>query len=326
MLKNFYLEYLEILDRRIKLPEESSRRLWSQQLGHRGHDEFEQMLSEHCPENWEILHDLNFNHAVGKTQIDSLLISPHAIYHFEVKNLVSPAEYRDGEWYNVGSGAVYRNYFTQMNRQQELLGQVLKSLQIKVPIVSKLILINENDTVLFKEDMQEYYLKRWQIKQYLQEIKRQSVAGQSRHAINPAQVARALVGATIPEFAKDTYPEAVLVNDVRKGVICEHCNANMNAGRHRYHMVCERCGKVEAKGRAVMRTICEVGVMNYEEELTIGMVKEFIAEPALENVIKRKLAKHFTVSGKGRGATYVNPKASLEKAFPHLKFRYDRLD
>ncbi|XJS10979.1 nuclease-related domain-containing protein [Aerococcaceae bacterium WGS1372] len=323
MEKPFYLEYLEILERRINLPEESKRRLWAQRVGYEGHRAFDELLVEYCPKDWEILHNLNFNHPVGKTQIDTLLINSQAIYHFEVKNLVQPAEYRDGEWYNQATGRRFRNYFTQMNRQRELLGHILESLDIRAPIISRLVLINDQDTVTFTEDMQEHYLKRWQIKQFLENIRQLGTMTSKRKLINPAEAARRIVELTIEEFERDQYPEANLIHEARKGMLCVNCKTNLVGSQSRYLVKCARCGKVESREAAVMRTICEVGVINYEKDLTARMVNDLIGEPSMARYIRRKLADYFEVKGRGRGTSYNNPKASLKKAFPHLKFRYD---
>lgn len=324
MEKPFYLEYLESLDRRVKLPEESDRRLWAQRTGYEGHKAFSDLLTEHCPDDWVVLHDLSFNHPVGKTQIDSLLVNSQCIYHFEVKNLVRPVEYRDGEWYSTSTGSRYRNYFTQMKRQAELLGKLLEDLQIKVPIVSKLVLINEQDTVTFMEDMQDHYLKRWQIKGFLEEINRQAVLKANQPLINPIEEARRILDKTIEDFEREQYPEANLVKYARKGILCANCHANVSGNHTRYYIHCGACGKVESREAAVVRTICEVGIMNYEERITARMVIDLIDDPSIERLIRRKLADHFEISGKYRGASYHNPRASLKKAFPHLKFRYDK--
>ena len=100
MDKPFYLEFLETLSARYQLPDPSRTKLWAMQTGLKGQKDFEAVVQEVLPHGWRILHDLNFDHSIGKIQIDALLVSPHGIYHFEVKNLVAECEYRDGEFYN----------------------------------------------------------------------------------------------------------------------------------------------------------------------------------------------------------------------------------
>ncbi|XJS10842.1 nuclease-related domain-containing protein [Aerococcaceae bacterium WGS1372] len=82
-------------------------------------------MQEVFPRGWRILHNLNFDHSIRKIQIDALFVSPHGIYHFEVKNLVAECEYRDGEFYNLAKGYKHQNYFAQMKRQNELLMPIL---------------------------------------------------------------------------------------------------------------------------------------------------------------------------------------------------------
>lgn len=324
MDKPFYLEFLETLSARYQLPDPSRTKLWAMQTGLKGQKDFEAVVQEVLPHGWRILHDLNFDHSIGKIQIDALLVSPHGIYHFEVKNLVAECEYRDGEFYNLAKGYKYQNYFAQMKRQNELLMPILESLGVDVPLVSRLVFINEEDTVVFHENMQDHYLKRWQIKPFLRRVAQQQARSTHYRPLNVDQVTLALINKSVAEFAQDTYEEQVFVQDARRGIICPHCQASIKSSEiNRFAIECSRCGGYEAKERAILRTICEIGLLHYDQALNSTMVCEFIGVEGLERSARRKLLGFFKRSDQHKLKNYINPAASIDKAFPRVRFKHD---
>ena len=170
MDKPFILQFLEVMDARYQLEYKSKGRLKREKIGYSGHMQFDEMIKPLIPDKWEVIHDISFELNYGKTQIDTLLIAPHGFYHFEVKNFLSDYEYTEGEWRN-SSGKMMRNFFTQLTRQNEILNGLLFDFGIKAPLESKLVLINEDDTVKFFENKSSEYLKRGHIRSYIKEIK-----------------------------------------------------------------------------------------------------------------------------------------------------------
>lgn len=88
MDKPFYLDFLETLSARYQIPDPSRTKLWAMQTGFKGQKDFEAVVQEVLPHGWRILHDLNFDHSIGKIQIDALLVSPYGIYHFETPSKI----------------------------------------------------------------------------------------------------------------------------------------------------------------------------------------------------------------------------------------------
>ncbi|XJS10858.1 nuclease-related domain-containing protein [Aerococcaceae bacterium WGS1372] len=325
MDKPFYLEFLEVLDRRYQLPDESKKRLWALQVGHQGQVVFDRILNQHVPTGWQILHNLNFARDFGKIQIDTLVISPHVIYHFEVKNLVSDYEFRDNSWYNSKNGQQYRNYFTQLNRQNEILSLIFSELNIELPLVSKLILINEEDTVTFYQDMQEHYLKRWQIARFIRNEHEKFSNNSVKKSEFSESIANLLMENTIEEFVKEQYDEQKFITNIQGGILCPQCHYKIKLSNqsNKFILHCVNCKATESKERAIVRTICEIGLLNYEKDLTFSIVNRFIGEPGLRRSIQRILSKHFALTGSRKFSHYNNPKTSIERAFSKTMFYFD---
>lgn len=317
MDKPFYLQFLEVLDSRYELPKKSLNRLKRERVGYYGHSQLDVILQPLVPYDWRLLHDLTFELNYGETQIDSLLLAPHGIYHFEIKNLLSEYEYREGHWY-MKNGRVIRNYFTQLARQNEILTGLLRDFRINAPLESKLVLINEDDTVKFYEDKTKEYLKRGHIRAYLKEINQ---AG--RMVIHPQEVAKLLYQKSISSYKNTKFAEQLYVQEARRGIICEKCLSNVEVTNRRYHLQCATCGMLEVKERAVLRTICDLGVLYYNQPLKRKMIMDFIGVAGIEDIVRRVLRKHFKMQPAGKLTTYENPVNRMEYAFPEVKFRYD---
>lgn len=334
MNKPFNLEFLETINKRYALPEESKTNLWIYQTGFEGQVAFDRLLQGLFPSDWILLNDLTLEHKSRFIQIDSLLISPHAIYHFEVKNLKSKCDYRDGDFYKANSNYKYKNYFEQMDRQRKLLKAILEELDVRTPLVSKLVLINEEDTVNFIEDVPDLYLKHQDIKPFIWEqaiiqanIERKLANPKSglevvkkliESKIEPTKVEEQLNAIKVSEYLQESYPESVFVQDVRKGILCQNCNTSIHEVE-RYRVRCGHCGHLESKEHAVVRTICEIGLMNYDQPITFRMVKDFLEGCIPERTYQRYLKKYFANNNTNNIRHFNNPRASINKAFPKFE-------
>ncbi len=57
---------------------------------------------------------------------------------------------------------------------------------------------------------------------------------------------------------------------------------------------------------AIIRTICEYGVIHFDKELVTSNLCTFFGEQVSRNTILRYLQKHFTKIGSNRNTTYHN--------------------
>ena len=133
MNKPFELQFLECLRDRYKLPQSLEWRLVNYRTGF-----------------------------IGKGEC--LLISPHKVFHFEVKNSLQNYVYENETWMCNGR-EIGNDFFIQMKRVRGKLVENLQKIGVNVPVESKLILINEEDTVnIIDADQQCNYIKRCRVK------------------------------------------------------------------------------------------------------------------------------------------------------------------
>lgn len=76
------------------------------------------------------------------------------------------------------------------------------------------------------------------------------------------------------------------------------------------------------KERAVLRTICEYGVIRYKEDLRVSECELFFAGQISKRYISRVLSKYFVRTKKGKYTAYENTGEIFEYAFRKLEFRF----
>lgn len=319
MDKPFELQFYECLNERCELPTSVKNRLARQQVGYEGHLDFINILRDNLPGHFVLLNDIFYKLPYKFTQIDSVLITVHAIYRFEVKNLLSEFTYKEGFWYRKGE-RLSRNFFTQVKRAGEIFEEIIQNDGLYFPVESQLVFINEDDTVkIFDQENVSPYLMRWELRSYLKKVVEDSRGG----SMNPKEVAKYLMSKATEGHLVSEVMDKKLRALARSGILCENCDSwRVDVISRRYHILCKNCGRQEPKQRAVLRTICDYGVLYYEWPLTKSSVTEFIGEPSLEYIIKRTLRNYFELHSKGKASTYVNPAKRMKFAFKDEEFRY----
>lgn len=320
MKKPIELVYMEILNERCVLIGPDKWVLVNGRNGYIGEVHFEEIALEVLPDGMILMTDLTFEKKYGETQIDAVIISETAVHMFELKNLSGQYEYRDGVWRTKG-WKLKRDFFTQMKRAGEILEGVLNEMKIRAEIEPKLVLINEEDTVgIFDERVEGQYLKRWQVKEYIRQLDRDAGWGTSWI---PEEVVKRLKEKTTDREVPKKRPVDVDVKGVYRGILCCGCGGyEVDVGRERYHVVCEHCGYRESKEKAVLRTICDLAILDYDEPLRIGVMDYYLKNNQLQITIRNVFAKYFISLGMGRSAVYENPYQRMEDAFKGIEFRY----
>lgn len=113
-------------------------------------------------------------------------------------------------------------------------------------------------------------------------------------------------------FAPDPIDREEL-EQLRKGIYCEVCQS-FNLGVEKHFIQCNECGLIEAKEKAILRTIHEYGVLNFHSELTTGQLLEFLDYQITEYKLRKILNKYFVKVGKTGGTFYKNKKISFSLA------------
>lgn len=118
---------------------------------------------------------------------------------------------------------------------------------------------------------------------------REIIQDTSPALIDPSEVAKEILKMTALAHEGLNVIGSELVPHVRRGILCDSCGGGKIKYRLRYHIQCKQCGSTESKEGAILRTICDYGVLHYNEKLVLREVKAFINETSLDDTISKVL-------------------------------------
>ena len=122
-------------------------------------------------------------------------------------------------------------------------------------------------------------------------------------------------------FSQDDIPEDIKMH-AQKGILCSRCG-NFNLDTNRSYISCS-CGMHEPRENAIIRTICEYGVIHHNKELTVAELVKFFDGEISSQTLRKYLNTHFTRIGMGKGTKYLNPSSPFKKLQKHFGLKRPR--
>lgn len=215
----------------------------------------------------------------------------------------------------------YQDKPLSKNINQQLLDNIVKcqSLGKVIPAMKDtqgtIVFINERAVPNIMDQMPVNYLLRYQIYDWIDTLK-QPVPGNSIPIHKTVEQIKQFI---IP----NPYDHNYICSDeefkkLKKGIYCCKCGSfHLEIGSR---FVNCSCGCKERKERAVLRSICEYGVLQNNKNLSVDKLFEFLDQQIPKQFIYRKLQHFFVpVTGKIRTNSYKNPKMLYEYVFDETK-------
>lgn len=123
-----------------------------------------------------------------------------------------------------------------------------------------------------------------------------------------------------PFPAEDLYEE--LKSELRKGVRCGHCGS-FDVHLRKAYVSCT-CGMHEPREMAIVRTICEYGLLHFNVDLKTHEVVDFFGGDCSMATIRKYLNQYFERYGKGHAIRYRNLKLPFEQIYKRFDFKRER--
>lgn len=284
--------------------------------GYEGECEFDDWLSDYGRPHWKIFKDIWID-AGGTTQIDTLLVTGEGIYMFDVKNYSVALEYVDGKWFSGGK-RLNKDIFIQQKRSMEKINLMHHRMGRPGGLYSSIVFINEHNDVKIVDDVDIEIMMRNDIKRKIHQIADEE---NWNGRVNIEQAARAIETFIIPCPYKPRELEDAEFDRLHRGICCVRCSG-FDMEVRRYHVRCG-CGHSESKEKAVLRTICEYGVLRHDRELKINEIEKFLGNVVSRRRLTDLLRKNFKLVVGGKYARYVNPCLEYEFVFGSKRFRYE---
>ncbi len=107
--------------------------------------------------------------------------------------------------------------------------------------------------------------------------------------------------------------------ELKKGILCAKCEGAEIVISKKF-VTCG-CGHVELRDEAMVRTICEYGVLNFDKKLKIRDLLSFFDGQASKGYLKLVLKKYFNLVKQGRYSYYANRKLPYSTISSQFDFK-----
>lgn len=321
------LDIERIIDRRMlyRTPQEKNKLKWLE-AGEEGEQIVLEYIKKYGKEDWLIVRNMWMSYG-GPFEADFILLTNHGLYLIEVKNYTSDFSYKEGiTSFNdqINSG----NPIHQTRRNRINLERIVQFYSNRLPVYGALVLVGiDNYTEIHSKVEDIDIVKRTELRHYIQQIVVNEDTFQGK-SLNKEYILKQLEKYEIDRnYGPEVVPKEI-IDELQKGIQCPHCN-RFNVEINRKTTFCP-CGFKESREIAILRTICEYGVLTFNEHLRIGDLENFLGGAVSRNSLRIILNKYFQGVIKGRYTYYLNRKLPLYKLyeelnindFIHLKMSY----
>ena len=315
------LDILRALDKREALDRNQKQELYQLELGQIGEDRIMKWIHEYGELHWTVMQNVWLSH-YGTFECDIILFTAHKMYLFEIKNYSKQFELRNGQCF-LGGEKIGHNPSSQAQKVFVNFQQLLSNSFHQVPIETAVIFAGEHCEVRIHDEIQDVkILQLNQVRDYVWKI----AADERLYYGDPIDVGRVQLILEKNKGKNYYLPKPIspeMAARIRKGVMCSHCG-NFDIDATKAIITCARCGMNEPRENAIVRTICEYGVIHFDKDLETSRIVEFFNDQVSRNNIYYYLDKHFEQIGKSRTILFKNivrPFSDSYKDFSFVKKR-----
>lgn len=319
--KNLELQFLDILQGRDGLNDKEQFSLKLQQRDFLGESELYELLMKYGQRDWALLHDLWLG-VGGTTQIDLLLVTHSGIVVLDAKNYEGHYSHINGQAM-INGKQVNHDIFTQLNRSVEKVREMCKQLGYNGTVKGWVVFVNPDSQLQVEGGAAELALNRAGLISLVQQIYG------SEAGLMPANLKTFQMQKLISERyrIKNPYPPKSLsveqVSQLKPGLCCPECKS-FEVELSRYKATCHHCGHVESKDQAVIRAICEYGVLTHDRVLRSTEVQALLGKQVPFHYVSKILNKNFHQLMTGRYSRFENPATGLKEVSLLTKYNFKK--
>lgn len=251
------------------------------QKGYIGEKKFAQLIRNHVTSDYIALYDLLLEGGGTIYQIDSLLIFPNQINLIEVKYFKGEFIYNDDSFYDCLGKVEFRNPIDQLNRTSIYFRNLLRKLQINLPLHAHLV-FNHNQFTLFQLKQQTPILLQSQLPTFTNLLSHQPGRLQQFHF----NLADKLKQMHIPQSPYENLPDYEY-STLQKGILCYQCRSKMKIHLRKLH--CMKCTYKESLDSGILRNIIEFHTLFPNRKIKTGIIEEWCGYMVSRRTIIRVL-------------------------------------
>lgn len=277
-------------------------------------------LEKYGENDWSVLRNVWLDY-FGEFECDLLLATYTGLYGFEVKNYSRKIEVVNNEAWMLGE-AMSKNPISQTRNMAGNLNKIFKNNSELPKLQGVLALVGEDNGVKNHESVTDVkVLARGDIRDYIWNIV-QNERNYPGYPIDPELVLRGLAKfEKESSFVSEALP-GVTEKYIKNGICCNRCG-NFDLDTSKNYIVCS-CGVHESREEAIVRTICEYGVIYNDRNFTTKELIEFFNGDISLSTLQRYLNKHFKKIGSYRNTEYINNTLLFEPNRKEFELKYLR--
>ena len=311
------LELYTELNKRDALSIDNKEELVRLKSGLEGEQTILNYIKKYGEPHWKVFQNVWLDY-YGKFEVDCMLVTRKQIYLFEVKNYTGHYVFRNSQC-SCNGQKIGHNAINQAQKSYISFQNFLRQNQFNVPITGALIFTGIDCEVTVNDEVDDLKIvTRNQLRNFIWQI-RNNERNYTRERVDTDHLIQILENYEInnpflPEPISDE-TESLL----QKGIKCSQCNS-FEVDTSKSYISC-RCGMHEPRENAIVRTICEYGVIHFDKDLVTTNIVNFFNGDYSRLTITKYLARHFVRIGKGRGSKYKNPAKLIWKIISELNLQ-----
>lgn len=293
------LEWLRELNKRRTLGKELEDELFRLERGHAGEQKVLEIIEKYGDPNWLILQNLWLRY-FGNFECDMLLLTNYGLQTIEIKNYSGNYEYRHSQFLLDGI-SLGHNPISQSQRAFINLRKILQDHSIHIPIQGSLVFTGENCDITISDPVAELeILMLHQLSSYIRSLRDH----EPNPLINRTEVLKLLEAfETESPFVPEPLTDEMEQN-LQRGIMCSQCHSFQIEIRS--HEVRCKCSAVEPRENAIVRTICEYGVLHFEKKLELNQLVQFFGGQVSRTNLLKYLLKYFNKIYPNKNTVFIN--------------------
>lgn len=288
---------LESLNNRMDLSLNEKRMYKNQVKGFQGEQAFDKIMLLNYPSGI-VINDLLLSTGDTYYQIDSLLVTPHHLYLYEIKNYTGAYHYKDGVIYSK-SGHALQDPVAQAKRKESYLYNLLLTLNLTVKISTFVVFIHP-DFYIYNFPEIKSVLFEGQLSAHLKRLSKNTEAEEKQ----ASRIAHKLISLHTDTYRPMNLPNNYTFDQLKKGILCPKCSSFAYT-QTRETRTCATCSLKEKIPAAIHRSIEEFRLLFPDIRMNRNVISEWCGNALSKRRIQHVLKKHYTHKSSSRGSYYI---------------------
>ncbi|WP_160141669.1 nuclease-related domain-containing protein [Salicibibacter halophilus] len=290
------LKYLKFLKPRRGLTIKENQYYLKLLKGFKGEKEFDRLIQQELTADCLVLNGLLFEHSLTVFQIDTLLIFQNDVYLIEIKYFEGDF-YTDDEQWHVISGKEIKNPLLQIQRSESTFRQMQQSLKLDYTVKASLV-FNNPEFHLYNASSDLPVIFPAQLYRFVKRLNDVPTEISQKHE----QFADHLVSRHLTDSPHTRVPDYDY-DQLKKGVVCPKCLSFLSQKESKW--VCNKCGNMEERADAILRTVNEFQFLFPNKKLTTKTICDWCGIVQGYKTVRRILNKHFNRIGNTNNSYFV---------------------